>query len=223
MTPNDFIAKIKPFAMDEQARSGILCSITIAQAALESGWGSAAPNNNLFGIKAFANERSCMQETKEFVNGQWVSIHARFRAYDNWGESIEDHSKFLIENSRYRRAGFFDCAKHLDYMGCASALQAAGYATDPNYAKLLGNIIVAHDLHEIDEEVQNMLDELKEKIEKLEKIVDDLSDNASMSSIPDWAKDSVDAAVKAGLVKEPKGGSYDFYRLVTILHRKGVI
>lgn len=114
----------------------MLASITIAQAALESAWGESAPGNNLFGIKGSGTT----QTTKEFINGEWVTIKAGFRSYQNWFGSITDHSKFYL---RIRGTGkqVFDRCSVRDYVGAAKALQVAGYATDPQYElKLIGII-----------------------------------------------------------------------------------
>jgi flagellum-specific peptidoglycan hydrolase FlgJ len=137
MNPQDFIDKLAPWAVEEMKRTGILASITIAQGALESGWGAAAPGNNLFGIKGSGQ----LQETQEFINGHWLTVTDGFRVYDDWIGSVWDHSQFLIENGRYARAGFFDRCADKDYEGAAQALQTAGYATDPSYAAKLIAII----------------------------------------------------------------------------------
>lgn len=142
MIPSDFIATIAPDAVSDMHRSGVLASITIAQAALESGWGKYAPGNNLFGIKGSGQEFT----TQEYVNGHFVTITDGFRVYDSWLGSIQDHSEFLVENSRYARYGFFDACQNKDYAQAAAALQLAGYATDPNYAEKLIAIIEAHGL-----------------------------------------------------------------------------
>ncbi|SFF23359.1 peptidoglycan L-alanyl-D-glutamate endopeptidase CwlK [Paenibacillus algorifonticola] len=62
----------------------------------------------------------------------------------------------------------------------------------------------------------------EELIEGLEKRLADLESKHKMS-VPSWAQSSVDAAVKAGLIDTPDGGSYDFYRFVVLLKRKGLI
>lgn len=49
-----------------------------------------------------------------------------------------------------------------------------------------------------------------------------LEDKAAME-IPEWAKVAVDKAVAKGIINTPNGGSYDFYRLVTILNNAGLI
>lgn len=63
----------------------------------------------------------------------------------------------------------------------------------------------------------------KQEVEQLKQQVQELQNLAKMKEIPEWAKEAVDAAVKAGLVANPEGGSYDFYRFVTVLYRKGLI
>ena len=86
-------------------------------------------------------------ETKEHVNGQVITITARFRAYNSWEESIKDHGKFLKENPRYTKAGMF---KAKDYIGQAYALKDAGYATDENYPILLISLIQQYGLYQYD-------------------------------------------------------------------------
>lgn len=81
MNTCDFIAAIAPYAQAEMKRSGVLASITLAQGALESAWGRSAPGNNLFGIKGSGQQ----QTTKEFINGQWITIVDGFCVYDDWG------------------------------------------------------------------------------------------------------------------------------------------
>lgn len=62
----------------------------------------------------------------------------------------------------------------------------------------------------------------KEAFDALVKRVDALASKQSMS-VPSWAKEAVEAAVKAKIVDTPNGGSEDFYRVLTVMHRKGLI
>jgi len=58
MDKKQFINSIKEGALKGNVDYGILASLTIAQAILESGWGSSKLSqnaNNLFGIKAFSD------------------------------------------------------------------------------------------------------------------------------------------------------------------------
>ncbi|WP_240416185.1 glycoside hydrolase family 73 protein [Paenibacillus periandrae] len=146
MKAQDFINLLAPMAVSEQRRTGILASITIAQGALESGWGAAAPGNNLFGIKGSGQEFV----TTEYSNGHFVKIIGGFRTYDTWEGSVIDHSEFLMANSRYKASGFFERCKELDYIGAAGCLQNARYATDPKYAEKLIQIIQANRLDNYD-------------------------------------------------------------------------
>ncbi|MBV6304951.1 glucosaminidase domain-containing protein [Candidimonas humi] len=148
MTPADFIAAIAPAAQAAMRETKVPASVTIAQAALESGWGAHAPGHNLFGIKADASWIAPVttKKTHEVVNGKTIIIEAKFRAYPDWLGSIEDHARFLVENPRYASA-FEHCDDGEDF---AWAIARAGYATDPDYASKLISIIRAHTLLALD-------------------------------------------------------------------------
>lgn len=53
--------------------------------------------------------------------------------------------------------------------------------------------------------------------------IEELEQYERLSAVPAWAKEAVDKAVRQGLVDTPQGGSYDFYRLLVILNRKGTL
>lgn len=72
-------------------------------------------------------------------------------------------------------------------------------------------------------EEKQAFDELKTVVDSQALLINQLQDKARMKEIPSWAKDAVDAAVKAELIDTPEGGSYDFYRLMTVLWRKGIV
>ena len=105
MTKQQFIDAVKAGAKAGHEKYGILPSLTIAQAALESGWGKSHIENNLFGMKAGTSWAggTATRATREFVNGKWVTIEAKFRAYGSFNESIEDHAKLLGTASRYKK------------------------------------------------------------------------------------------------------------------------
>lgn len=161
----DFIHAIAPMAIRDYTRSGVLPSITIAQAILESADGrsslSLPPHNNLFGIKG----TGAMFETREYKNGAWVIEKDAFKGYSSWEASIADHSAFLKENSRYSKAGFFLACALARYVAAAQALQTAGYATDPNYATKLISLIEIHHLAVYDQHGRDaVMEEWKQKI-----------------------------------------------------------
>lgn len=144
---NPFFLQYAPAAQAEERRSGIPASITLAQAALESGYGSSAICNNFFGIKAEAGYSgpSCSATTHEEYGGQILTVQANFRKYDSAEQSFADHSDFLLENSIYRNA----LSKTNPYE-FANELQRAGYATDSQYANKLKAIIRGQNLTSLD-------------------------------------------------------------------------
>lgn len=162
--PNDkekleFIENVYEVAIDNYNDYGILPSITISQAILESGWGESTLSeeyNNLFGIKAdnrWSGETAQL-ETKENYDDVIVGS---FRAYDSFKSSIRDHGKFLYENERYRNNGFFEGKTYKEQ---AQALENAGYSTAKDED---GNLIYADKLIRVIQENNLML---YDKIEK---------------------------------------------------------
>lgn len=152
LSQNEFIEKVSKGAISTYKKYKVLPSISIAQAILESGWGDSGLTqkaNNLFGIKAIGGwtGKYVVMMTTEWYGGTSVQLEQPFRAYDSWDGSIEDHAVFLVENSRYGEAGFFSAS---DYRGQAIALQAAGYATDPQYAQGLCDMVQMYGLDKYD-------------------------------------------------------------------------
>ena len=148
MKPDEFIAQIVPGAQECMRVTKIPASVTIAQAALESGWGTKAPGNNLFGIKADKSWTGPVVEfkTHEVVKGKSVPVTAKFRAYATWSECLVDRGKFLLTNKRYAPAFLHsDNAEQFTL-----AIAAAGYATDPNYAAKVIATIRARKLADFD-------------------------------------------------------------------------
>ncbi|MFC5986441.1 glycoside hydrolase family 73 protein [Marinicrinis lubricantis] len=133
-----FFLEYAAAAQEEERRSGIPASITLAQAALESSYGSRSICNNVFGIKAQEGYEgpTCSAETSEEYEGEVVQTVAVFRSYDSVLDSFAVHSDFLLENPRYRYA----LAQENPY-AFANELQRAGYATDSQYANKLKSII----------------------------------------------------------------------------------
>ena len=152
MKPQDFIALIGPAARACYKSTGVPASITVSQAALESGWGESGLTkkaNNLFGIKADSLWRgeTVTLDTKEFIRGQWVVVPAKWRKYPTWQASVDDHAAFLIRNPRYK-----DCFLCVSTQTFARALLKAGYATDPDYADKLNRLIASYNLSSLDGE-----------------------------------------------------------------------
>lgn len=150
----EFVARIHPYASELQAAYGVLPSIIIGQAILESNWGQstlADEYNNLFGIKAYGDERKVNLETKEYVNEEWVTIQGDFKVYDTWEESMNDHTKLFVEGVTWNPRLYEQVLLAKNYKEAARALQAAGYATDPQYAEKVIHVIETYELYQYDE------------------------------------------------------------------------
>jgi len=142
----DFIARVGALASADMKRSGILASLTIAQAILESGWGTselAVYANALFGIKADSrwNGRTYSKASTEWVGTRYVTVYASFRAYNSWEQSVADHSDFLNTGTRYAAV-----IGEKNYKKACTAIHKAGYATAPDYADRLIRLIETYGL-----------------------------------------------------------------------------
>jgi lysozyme len=143
----DFINSIKDGAIAGLKQYGILASLTISQAILESGWGQHAPHNNLFGIKAGTNwtGKTFTMATREYSNGKSVIVNSTFRAYNSIAESVKDHACLLSTLPRYSNLkNCTDC-----YTAC-KLVKDDGYATDPSYTEKLYGIIKTYNLSQYD-------------------------------------------------------------------------
>lgn len=145
-SPVDFARDIWPHAKRVATRLNVAPEALLAQAALETGWGEhvmsrddGASSLNLFGIKAGGawSGDSVTRPTVEFHDGIAAREHARFRAYSDLAAAFDDYAKLIGEGPRY--AAVRDSG--VDGHGFARALQEAGYATDPLYAKKISRII----------------------------------------------------------------------------------
>ncbi|EJF00547.1 lysozyme [Liquorilactobacillus mali] len=147
-----FITAILPIAQEQQKQYRILTSITLAQAALESDWGQsqlAAQYHNLFGVKSSAANAKALT-TKEYVNGQWITVTADFAVYTSWTESIEAHTRLFVQGTAWDSQHYQTVLDAGNYKEAAQALQTKGYATDPNYATKLISLIQTYKLNKYD-------------------------------------------------------------------------
>lgn len=144
----NFIESVAQGAINGWTKYGVLPSVTVAQAILESGWGQSALStqaHNLFGIKGSYNDQYVTMQTREVYNGQSYYIYDNFRKYANNSESVEDHGNFLYSNSRYA-----NLLGDQSYASVARKLQADGYATDPSYASSLIKLVEMYNLTQLD-------------------------------------------------------------------------
>ena len=138
-----YIDQYKDLAIEQMLKYNIPASITLSQGLLESGAGRSwltKSSNNHFGIK-------CHGWTGRRVFHDDDERGECFRAYDNPRQSFEDHSRFLATQSRYAR--LFNYSR-TDYKSWARGLKQCGYATNPQYASKLIQIIELYNLNQYD-------------------------------------------------------------------------
>ena len=145
-SPEEFTSHILPYAEKAAKELGVSPLVLVSQAALETGWGKAITRHqdgsssfNLFNIKADNrwDGNQVIKSTLEYDNGLAKHEKASFRSYDSYADSFDDYIDFLRSNSRYGSA--------LQHQGddklFIKNLHKAGYATDPNYADKIINIL----------------------------------------------------------------------------------
>lgn len=195
----NYIEQYKSIAIEEMVRAKIPASITIAQGIVETGSGSSslAKNaNNHFGIK-------CKEEWKgkKYYHNDDLPNEC-FRVYENARSSYSDHSDFLMTRPWYAPLWQF---KVTDYKSWAHGLKSAGYATNPQYASMLINMIEEYKLYELDQQGLAMIEE-KERMLKQGEKASDLTASASKVIVTDVKKSETDVKDK----KEQKSSRPEF-------------
>jgi len=130
-----------------QRKYGVPASITIAQWAVESEWGSTMPegSNNPFGIKAVGNQPSVEATTKE-DEGKMITIRAKFRKFGSMDEAFDHHGWLLAHNPVYADA----MANRNDPDVFANALTGK-YASAKNYGAVLITYMKTYHMYQYNE------------------------------------------------------------------------
>jgi peptidoglycan hydrolase FlgJ len=145
-TPAEFVDQVMPAIRRAATALDVNPLGLLAQAALETGWGQrmartadGSSSFNLFGVKAGDEWKGArvIADTVEFGNGVATPRRTAFRAYGSIEESVSDFANLLKKSPRYRDAiaAGGDVHAYIDRMG------KSGYATDPEYANKLNQIL----------------------------------------------------------------------------------
>jgi flagellar protein FlgJ len=145
-TPAEFVNRVMPAIRRAAATLGLNPLGMLAQAALETGWGQRMPrladgssSLNIFGIKAgegWAGPRATA-DTVEFSNGVATPRRLSFRAYGSIEDSVGDFARLLKDSPRYREA----LGAGEDAQAYVKSIGQSGYASDPEYANKLNQIL----------------------------------------------------------------------------------
>ena len=145
-TPAEFVNRVMPTIRRAAGALGLNPLGLLAQAALETGWGrrmahtaDGSPSLNMFGIKAGDEWQGARAtaDSVEFSNGVATPKRTAFRAYGSIEESVSDFARLLKNSPRYRDA----MAAGNDAQAYVNHIGKSGYATDPEYANKLNQIL----------------------------------------------------------------------------------
>lgn len=150
---NNFINQLSKLAIAEcnKRTKKVLPSICIAQAAIETGWGTSklmTKANAYFGIKATSSWKGKVfnSKTAECYDGKtYTNITACFRAYNSVEESVSDYYDLITGLSRYAGA-----VNETDAEKCITAIKNGGYATSPTYIQNVMSIVNGYNLRQYD-------------------------------------------------------------------------
>ena len=147
--PDKFVEYMGPIAKEvyQNTESGALPSVTVAQAALESGWGRYGIGNNIFGIKAdsgWKGEKILKNTREEDQSGNSYYVDAYFRDYPTIKDGVLDHDRFLVP---YGIKGITDPFAQIQQI---QSDPNARYATANDYVEKISSTIRANDLTRFD-------------------------------------------------------------------------
>ena len=161
----EVVEKVGPLFTEDQRKTGILASVSMAQFIVESGYGQSRLSleaNNCFGIKGYPGGTYSADtpwdgvslytiSTKEYDSyGNPYYIDATFRQYDCMEDSIADHSRVLMTSSDGTRLRYAAVVGVTDYRKAAQIIFDGGYCTAPDYVDLLCRVIENWDLTQYD-------------------------------------------------------------------------
>lgn len=159
-----FIETISPIIQDEaKARGYKVCSPIIAQACVESAYGTSKLGylwHNYFGMKTGSSwhGKSVNLKTNEEYNSQLVSIRDNFRVYDSMEDGVKGYFDF-INTKRY--ANLRDATTPEEYL---RLIKQDGYATSSSYVNTCMNVVNKYNLTEYDDEYRPISPDLIERV-----------------------------------------------------------
>ena len=147
----NFISQIGEVAKIVADKYGIYASMMIAQAGLESGWGSSSLSqqaHNLFGVKWSGKGNYVTMPTLEYYGGAYHTVNAPFAAYNTYYESLVGYATMIKtrfpKSTKSYSPTYQDAARNL-----RNGIYGT-YATDPKYASKLISVINTYGLYKYD-------------------------------------------------------------------------
>ena len=146
-----FIAEIAPIIQKVAKERGyLICSTVIAQACIESAYGTSSLGykyHNYFGMKcgqSWKGKSVNLSTKEEYTIGHLTTIKDNFRVYDTMEDGVKGYYDF-ISTKRYSNLKTADTSQLY-----AERLKADGYATSSSYVNTLMNTCKKWNLAEWD-------------------------------------------------------------------------
>lgn len=205
----------------------IPAEVTVLQGIHESGWGSsklAREGKNLYGIKDQAKDSwtgpFILMKGWEILKGKRVEAVMKWRKYETWDASTEDHAQFFYANKRYAkaigwaksianvRAGSFHQTviekgeAPVLWLDFAKAIHEAGYATDPKYVDKLIAIDQAYGITKLCQAERRRL-KRSEAAKVLQTARVQKEKDMPPTKPQHWAAPAAQELAKLGIIKDP--------------------
>lgn len=151
-TQTEFIEEIAPTIQKVAASYGVHPSIIIAQAVLESNYGTnllAVKYHNLFAVQAQDGQMSIELTYKSYFVNEWQTETGCFAVYKSWTAAIYDYFD-LLQSGTLSDGAYDILVSNTGYKKPAQSLQDIGFSTDPDYATKLIAIIEKNNLTSYD-------------------------------------------------------------------------
>lgn len=164
MSNEDFIKKVGKIAREDMLKTGVLASVTIAQAILESGYGTtelAKNARNYFGMKCTLSgntwrsvwdgkSKYTKRTAEQKKDGTVYYVTADFRKYPDLETSVNDHSLYLLGAKNGSKLRYEGLKGERNYKKAIQIIKDGGYATDVKYVSKVCNIIERYNLTKYD-------------------------------------------------------------------------
>jgi uncharacterized FlgJ-related protein len=208
--------------------------------------------NNLFGIKGTGPAGSVTMQTTEYRGQTPYATQAQFRKYNSWSESVADHTRLILNGTRDKPQRYHGVLWADYKTAAAEIWRGGYATDPNYPKKLISimeqNSLYQYDVPSPEEEERMKIEQLTAELQKTQEQMQQLSkqyasamkllaeqsnDMKQMNirlkavetekpvKVPPWAVPAVQAAQQAEVLHDPEG-SFDFYRIMTVLHRLGI-
>ncbi|MCT1401485.1 glucosaminidase domain-containing protein [Paenibacillus sp. p3-SID867] len=207
--------------------------------------------NNLFGIKGTGPAGSVTMQTTEYRGQTPYTTQAQFRKYNSWSESVADHTRLILNGTRDKPQRYHGVLWANYKTAATEIWRGGYATDPNYPKKLIAlmeqNLLHQYDLLNPEEEERMKIEQLTAELQKTQEQMQQLSkqyasamklleeqsntmkqlntrlkavETEKPAKVPAWAEPAVQAAQQAEVLHDPEG-SFDFYRIMTVLHRLG--